>query len=155
MVLEDICSKFNFFLLLLNFQFIASQKSLPSIFAFLQSSEAMDWTNPLLCLGYSEPRTLLTCSRAAHLLLFSRTGPFLVTYKVWWREITNLYMFCGLPPSFAHEQDTCAATDGKAQSRVQHVWTSGPSIHLQWRTSGPEHSSQALLGSTAVKTQTI
>lgn len=39
-------------------------------------------------------------------------------------------------------------SDGKAQSRVQHVWTSGPAVLLQWRTSGPEHSSQALLGST-------
>lgn len=44
---------------------------------------------------------------------------------------------------------------GQTQSRVQHVWTSGPAVPVQWRTSGPEHSSQALLGSTAVKTQAI
>lgn len=51
----------------------------------------------------------------------------------------------------------CCHRDQMGRHRVEYSMCGPQDLpsHLQWRTSGPEHSSQALLGSRAVKTQTI
>lgn len=86
--------------------------------------------------------------------LISHTGPCLVTYKVWWRETTNFYMYFALPKVLPMNRVLVLPqrSDGKTEygAGCVDLRTCCPSTV---ENLCPEHSSQALLGSTAVKTQ--